>query len=51
MMESVSPAQANFLMGKASYETGRFEEAASYFKKRWLPIQALTARIANWVKR
>ena len=33
MMESVSPAQANFLMGKAGYETGRFEEAASYFRK------------------
>jgi tetratricopeptide (TPR) repeat protein len=33
MMGAVSPAQANFLMGKAGYETGRFEEAASYFRK------------------
>jgi tetratricopeptide (TPR) repeat protein len=33
MMESVSPAQANFLMGKAGYETGRFEEAVAYFRK------------------
>jgi tetratricopeptide (TPR) repeat protein len=33
MMEAVSPAQANFLMGKAGYEMGRFEEAASYFRK------------------
>jgi tetratricopeptide (TPR) repeat protein len=33
MMESVSPAQADFLMGKAGYETGRFEEAAAYFRK------------------
>jgi tetratricopeptide (TPR) repeat protein len=33
MMESVSPAQANFLMGKAGYETGHFEEAAGYFRK------------------
>jgi tetratricopeptide (TPR) repeat protein len=33
MMESVSPAQANFLMGKASYETGRFEEAVDFFQK------------------
>jgi tetratricopeptide (TPR) repeat protein len=33
MMRIVTPAQANFLMGKASYETGRFEEAAEFFKK------------------
>jgi tetratricopeptide (TPR) repeat protein len=33
MMGAVSPAQANFLMGKASYDTGRFEEAADYFRK------------------
>ena len=33
MMEAVSPAQANFLMGKASYETGRFEEAADFLRK------------------
>ncbi len=33
MMEAVNPAQANFLMGKASYETGRFEEAADSFRK------------------
>jgi Flp pilus assembly protein TadD len=33
MMETVGSAQANFLMGKASYETGRFEEAADYFRK------------------
>jgi tetratricopeptide (TPR) repeat protein len=33
MMESVSPAQADFLMGKAGYETGHFEEAAGYFRK------------------
>jgi Flp pilus assembly protein TadD len=33
MMEAVSPAQANFLMAKAGYETGRFEEAAAYFRK------------------
>ena len=33
MMEAVSPAQANFLMGKASYETGRFEEAADFLRR------------------
>jgi tetratricopeptide (TPR) repeat protein len=33
MMETVTPAQANFLMGKASYETGEFEEAADFFRK------------------
>jgi tetratricopeptide (TPR) repeat protein len=33
MMDAVSPAQANFLMGKASYETERFEEAAGFFRK------------------
>lgn len=33
MMDAVSPAQANFLMGKASYETGRFDEAAAFFRK------------------
>ena len=33
MMQSVSPAQADFLMGKASYETGRFEEAADFFRR------------------
>lgn len=33
MMRSVSPARANFLMGKASYETQRFDDAASYFRK------------------
>jgi tetratricopeptide (TPR) repeat protein len=32
MMDAVSPAQANFLMGKASYETEHFEEAAGYFR-------------------
>jgi tetratricopeptide (TPR) repeat protein len=33
MMSVASPAQANFLMGKASYETERFEAAAGYFRK------------------
>src|SRR5439155_5423371 len=33
MMNAVSPAQANFLMGKASYETERFAEAADFFRK------------------
>jgi tetratricopeptide (TPR) repeat protein len=33
MMESVSPAQANFLMGKANYETGRFDEAAGFLRQ------------------
>jgi Flp pilus assembly protein TadD len=33
MMNVVNPAQANFLMGKASYETQHFEEAVDYFKK------------------
>jgi tetratricopeptide (TPR) repeat protein len=33
MMASANPAQANFLMGKASYETGSFEPAADYFRK------------------
>ena len=33
MMQAVQPAQANFLMGKASYETGAFQEAAAYFQK------------------
>ena len=33
MMSAASPAQASFLMGKASYETERFEAAAEYFRK------------------
>jgi tetratricopeptide (TPR) repeat protein len=33
MMESASPAQASMLMGKASYETEKFEDAAGYFRK------------------
>ncbi len=33
MMGAVSPAQGEFLMGKADYETGRFEEAADCFRK------------------
>ncbi len=33
MMQAVKPAQANFLMGKASYETGNFEQAAQYFRQ------------------
>jgi tetratricopeptide (TPR) repeat protein len=33
MMAAVSPAQANFLMGKASYETERFSEAVDFFHK------------------
>ncbi len=32
MMQAVRPAQANFLMGKASYETGHFEQAAEFFR-------------------
>lgn len=33
MMSAVGPAEANFLMGKAYYETGRFQEAADCFHK------------------
>jgi tetratricopeptide (TPR) repeat protein len=33
MMASVSPAQANFLMGKANYETGLFQQAADCFRE------------------
>ena len=33
MMRLVSPAQANFLMGKASYETEYFNEAVDFFRK------------------
>ena len=33
LMEVASPAQANFLMGKASYETGLFPEAVDYYAK------------------
>src|SRR5439155_25137370 len=33
MMNAVSPAQANFLMEKASYETEQFAEAADFFRK------------------
>jgi tetratricopeptide (TPR) repeat protein len=33
MMSVASPAQANFLMGKASYETEQFAEAAEFFRK------------------
>jgi Flp pilus assembly protein TadD len=33
MMDAVSPAQAKFLMGKASYETERFAEAADFFRQ------------------
>ena len=33
MMAGANPAQASFLMGKASYETGSFEQAAGYFRK------------------
>jgi tetratricopeptide (TPR) repeat protein len=33
MMEAASPAQAVMRMGKASYETENFEEAAGYFRK------------------
>ena len=32
MMQAAEPAQASFLMGKASYETGDFEQAASFFR-------------------
>jgi tetratricopeptide (TPR) repeat protein len=33
MMSQVQPAQADFLMGKANYDTQRFEEAADSFRK------------------
>ncbi|HVW84412.1 MAG TPA: tetratricopeptide repeat protein [Bryobacteraceae bacterium] len=33
MMAAASPVQANMLMGKASYETEQFEEAAKYYRK------------------
>lgn len=33
MMGAANSAQANFLMGKASYETGDFENAAAFFTK------------------
>ena len=33
MMELASPAQAHFLMGKASYETGLFPEAVEAYQK------------------
>jgi tetratricopeptide (TPR) repeat protein len=33
MMSVANTAQANFLMGKASYETGDFEKAADFFTK------------------
>ena len=33
MMQAATPAQANFLMGKASYETGLFAEAVDYYQK------------------
>jgi tetratricopeptide (TPR) repeat protein len=33
MMTAAKPAQANFLMGKASYETGNFEKAADFFNQ------------------
>jgi tetratricopeptide (TPR) repeat protein len=36
MMRSVSSAQANFLMGKASYETQHLEEAAGFFRQALL---------------
>jgi tetratricopeptide (TPR) repeat protein len=37
MMNAANPAHASFLMGKASYETGDFEQAAKYLR------QSLTA--------
>jgi tetratricopeptide (TPR) repeat protein len=33
MMSAADPAQANFLMGKASYETEHFQDAADFFGK------------------
>jgi tetratricopeptide (TPR) repeat protein len=33
MMSAATPAQASFLMGKAGYETGNFEEAAASFRQ------------------
>ena len=33
MMDAVSPAQANYLMGKAYFDGGRFEEATGAFQK------------------
>ena len=33
MMKVAQPSQANFLMGQASYETGDFEQAATFFKQ------------------
>ena len=33
MMDAVSSAQANFLMGKANYDTGNFEQAAEFFRQ------------------
>jgi tetratricopeptide (TPR) repeat protein len=33
LMEAASPAQANFLMGKASYETGVLADAVDYYQK------------------
>lgn len=33
MMEVASPGQANFLMGKASYETGLFAEAVDFYQR------------------
>lgn len=33
MMQVVEPAKAHFLMGKARYETGAFQEAAESFRK------------------
>jgi tetratricopeptide (TPR) repeat protein len=33
MIAATQPAQANFLMGKASYETENFEQAAGFFRK------------------
>ncbi len=33
LMRVASPAQANFLLGKASYETGDFERAVEFFRK------------------
>ncbi len=33
MMTAANPAQANFLMGKASYETESFQQAAEFFQK------------------
>lgn len=33
MMAAATPAQADFLMGKASYQTGNFQQAESFFRK------------------